>query len=203
MACFLSLQASRSPAWLHLEDVLVTRWTPVPALSGVRSVWFSFKNAESQRAGSLREDPRGPAEAAVGLVKARGLVSLHLRRALLEARLTGGARRSLPRGPFDGQRLPAPCEPPPRAQRLSSCPPPDLLEARPAPTRLCIVGLERIAGGTPGPPLCTAPSSSSPASRGGSARPTLQPRFPAAPSASPASRALVSKVATGRSRGRA
>lgn len=122
MACFLSLQASRSPAWLHLEDVLVTRWTPVPALSGVRSVWFSFKNAESQQAGSLREDPRGPAEAAVGLVKARGLVSLHLRRALLEARPTGGARRSLPRGPFDGQRLPAPCEPPPRAQRLSSCP---------------------------------------------------------------------------------
>lgn len=181
----------------------MTRWTPVPALSGVRSVWFSFKNAASQQAGSLREDPRGPAEAAVGLVKARGLVSSHLRRALLEARLTGGARRSLPRGPFDGQRLPAPCEPPPRAQRLSSCPPPDLLEARPAPTRLCIVGLERIAGGTPGPPLCTAPSSSSPASRGGSARPTLQPRFPAAPSASPASRALVSKVATGRSRGRA
>lgn len=122
MACFLSLQASRSPAWLHLEDVLVTRWTPVPALSGVRSVWFSFKNAASQQAGSLREDPRGPAEAAVGLVKARGLVSSHLRRALLEARLTGGARRSLPRGPFDGQRLPAPCEPPPRAQRLSSCP---------------------------------------------------------------------------------
>lgn len=193
MACFLSLQASRSPAWLHLEDVLVTRWTPVPALSGVRSV-----------CGSPLRMPRLNKQVVYGRthVVPRRLPSVWLRPEDWCPHTCGVPSLRLGRLAGLGEAS--------RVGRLTASVSPRRVSPHPGhsgsvavPTRLCIVGLERIACGTPGPPLCTAPSSSSPASRGGSARPTLQPRFPAAPSASPASRALVSKVATGRSRGRA